>query len=201
MKLPLRFRPYSDFISITGMKASGKTIRTKHFCKSLDKFIVIDPNWQLGEIGYVVHFPERILEAFRKYGRVIYQPKHMGKASYEVAFNTCLTLANYTLVVDEVQKFARRNFYICNAFQEIVNRGRAQGIGLIVNTRRPAMIHRDIRSNSDHVICFVLQEEDDRKYMGKWINVDPQKIKELPEFHSFYYDVKRKKTSLHLPLF
>jgi len=199
--MTLKFRPYSDFLSIVGMKASGKTTVTKHYCKQLPSLIFIDPTWQVGELGYVVHFPERIVPAFQKFKRVIYQPKRMDKETYQRVFETCLSLTNYTLGVDEIDKFARPRWYVCEELHEIINRGRAQGIGLICNTRRPHMIHNDIRSNSDHVICFKLHEERDRKYMAEWIGVDSQEIKDLPLYHSFYYNIHASTVIRQLPLY
>lgn len=198
--MTLQFRPYSDFLSVVGMKASGKTTITKFYCKSLRRLIFIDPTWQVGELGYVVHFPERIVPAFKKFGKVIYQPKRMDKLTYQRAFEACLSQTNYTLGVDEIDKFARPRWYLCEEVHEIINRGRAQGIGLICNTRRPHMIHNDIRSNADHVICFKLHEERDCKYMGKWLGIDEQEIKNLPFYHSFYFNIKAAKVEKQLPI-
>jgi len=188
---------------VVGMIASGKTTLTKHYCKSLQKIICIDPTWQLGELGYVVHFPERILEAFRtrQFGRVIYQPKHMDKDTYCQTFHACLLLSNYTLVVDEIDKFARPRYYLCREVAELINRGRAQGIGLICNTRRPHMIHNDIRSNASHIICFKLHEKRDKEYMAEWLNTNAETIKNLPKYHSLYYNVHAGTVTKQAPLY
>jgi len=199
--MTLNFLPFSDFLVIVGMKASGKTTLTKFYMRELKRFIMIDPTFQLGEIGYCVHFPERILAAFKKFGKVIYQPKHMSKEAYAETFQTCLTLTNYTLGIDEIDKFASPRWYIHESVKELINRGRAQGIGLICNTRRPHMMHNDIRSNADHIIVFKLHEKRDREYMSEWIGVDEQQIKNLPFYHSFYYDVHKNSVTSQLPLY
>lgn len=195
------FHPFSDFMTIVGMKAMGKTKLTMFYCKQLRALIFIDPTWQLGELGYVVHFPERILAAFLKFKKVIYQPKKMDTLTYQRAFKVCLSLTNYTLGVDELDKFARPRWYLCEEVNEIVNRGRAQGIGLIGNTRRPHMVHNDIRSNSDHVICFKLHEERDVKYMSDWMGVEPEVVKGLPKYHSLYYNVHASTVTKQAPLY
>lgn len=199
--MSLKFRPFSHFLMVVGMIASGKTTLTKSYCKNLHRLIFIDPTWQVGELGYVVHFPERILPAFQQFKKVIYQPKRMDKLTYQRAFSACLSQTNYTLGVDEIDKFAKPRWYICEELNELINRGRAQGIGLICNTRRPHKIHNDIRSNASHIVCFKLHEERDRKYMGEWIGVDPQKIKDLPLYHSFYYNVHASTVTPQLPLY
>jgi len=199
--MTLQFQAYSDFLTIIGMKAHGKTTLTKFYCKSIQRIIVIDPTWQLGELGYVMHFPERILPAFKQFKKVVYQPKRIDKETYRLAFEAYLSETNYTVVVDEIDKFAKPRWYICDEVNEIINRGRAQGIGLICNTRRPHMIHNDIRSNADHVICFKLHEKRDREYMGEWMGLDPELIKTLSKYHSFYYDVHQSHVTKQSPLF
>jgi len=183
------------------MKAIGKTTITIFYCKNLKPLIFIDPTWQVGELGYVVHYPDRIVPAFQQFKKVIYQPKRMDKLTYQKAFAACLSLTNYTLGIDEIDKFARPRWYICEEVREIINRGRAQGIGLICNTRRPHMIHNDIRSNADHVICFKLHEERDRKYMAEWMGIESNNIKGLPKYESYYYNVHASTVTPQQPLY
>ena len=196
----LEFKPFSDFISIIGMKAAGKTYRTLYYSHELQRIIAIDPTWQLGELGYCVHYPERITPAFLEYKKVIYQPMHMDQESYTRAFREILRHTNFTCIIDEIDKFASSHGYLCEEVNEIINRGRAQGIGLVCNTRRPFLLHKDIRGNSDHVVCYQLMEIDDRIYMEKWIGVDRLKLKQLPVHHAYYYDVHRAKLTLENPL-
>ena len=199
--MTLQFKALSDFLAVIGMKAEGKTTLTKAYCKSLRRLIFIDPTWQVAELGYVVHYPERIGPAFKNFKKVVYQPKRMTKDSYQLAFEACLYQTNYTLVVDEIDKFAKPRWYICEETNEIINRGRAQGIGLICNTRRPHKIHNDIRSNADHVVCFKLHEERDLKYMSEWMSIEASKIKGLQKYHSLYYNVHASTVTPQLPLF
>lgn len=206
------FRPYSDFLIVVGMKAMGKTVLTKSFCKPLRRLIFIDPKWQLGELGYVVHYPERIAPAFLKFGKVIYQQKtpdnlrslpqkEIDRILYQQVFSVCLQFSNYTLGVDEIDRFARGKWYICNEFSEIINRGRIQGIGLIGNSRMPHMFHGDIRSSADHVICFKLHEERERKYMAEWMGISHTTIKNLERHHSLYYNVMEGTVTPQEPLY
>jgi len=189
--LTLHFNPFSDFLSIVGMKAAGKTTLTKFYLKSLTSLIFIDPTWQLDGFGYVIHYPDRLDAAFREWKKIVYQPIPMTTEAYTQVFDSCLGLYNYTLGIDEIDKFAKPRWYICDSLKELINRGRRQGIGLICNTRRPHLIHNDIRSSSDHVVCFKLHEERDRKYMAEWLEVDELTIKHLPFYESLYYNVRK----------
>jgi len=188
--MSLNFHPFSDFLVVVGRKASGKTVFTKFAVKGIRRKIIIDPTWQMGSLGYVVHFPERIKEAMQKFGAVVYQPKHMDELTYDQAFEECLQWSNYTLVIDEIDKFARPRWYISQALNELINRGRHQGIGLICNSRRPHKTHNDIRSNADFIVCFHLHEERDLQYMARWIGTSEDNIKNLKAYHSILYIVQ-----------
>lgn len=186
----IQFKYKSDFMVIVGNKGQGKTEVTKSFVRQIPAFVFIDPKFQVGSIGYCVHFPTRIVPAFLEWKRIVYQPAK-GQDTLEAmttAFNECLKISNYTLVIDEIDEYANSYGYMCDAVRELIRRGRLQGIGLIGNTRRPHIIHKDIRANADHVITFKMHELDDLKYMGKWLNRDENEIRNLEDHHSLYLD-------------
>ena len=197
--MSLEFHPFSDFVVVVGMKASGKTIYSIFLLKYITKKILIDPTWQLGSLGYCVHFPNRIIPAFQQWHNVVYQPKKYDEETYSQVFQNCLKLENYTLGIDEVDQLARPRWYITEYLHELINRGRHQGIGLICNSRRPAMMHNDIRSNADYVVCFHLHEERDVKYMASWMNVSEESIKNLPDYQSFLFQVHKHQVVKQLP--
>ena len=189
--MSLRFRRYSDFLGVFGRKGRGKTNYTIWVIKPIRRKIMIDPTWQTGNVplGYVVHYPHRLEDALEKFPSVVYQPKPQDDDSYCQVFGICLKYSNYTLVVDEVDMFARPRWYMCDQFKELIRRGRAQGIGLICNSRRPASMHNDIRSNADWVVCFQLHEDRDLEYMSNWIGVEEETIKTLKPYHSLLWNV------------
>ena len=195
------FDQYQDIMFITGMAASGKTTLTKHYCKSIDRLIAVDPCWNLGDIGYIVHYPERIAPAFNQFRKVIYQPEYQDKIHDTQAFDEIKKLSNFTLIIDEVDSYAAPRWYICDSLKSIIRKGRNTGKGIICNTRRPHNIHNDIRSNPSFVICFTLPEETDYKYMAKWLSIEPEKIQHLAWHWSFVYTVKERKLELKEPLF
>src|SRR4030042_3603971 len=184
----IKFRYKSDFMVIVGNKGQGKTHLTRYFVHQIPHFIFIDPKFQVPDLGFCVHFPNRIIDAFLNWKRIVYQPAR-GQDTVEAmtsAFNECLKLSNYTLVIDEIDEYANSYGYMCDAEREILRRGRLQGIGLIGNTRRPHIIAQDIRANADHVITFKMHDLDDLKYMGKWLNRSEEEIRNLPDHHSLY---------------
>ena len=188
--MSLKFRAFSDFVCIFGRKGRGKTVYTKFMAKHLKRYIVIDTTWQLGELGYIIHYPDRLADAFGKFTCVVYQPMEHTDLTFNQIFLECLQFQNYTLIIDEVDHFARPRHYISDNLREIVNRGRAQGIGLIVNSRRPASTHMDLRSNADYVVCFHLHEKRDREYVAEWIGCTEEQIKGLREHESLLFNAQ-----------
>lgn len=193
--MSLKFKVFSDFLCIFGRKGRGKTVYTKFIAKHLKRFIVLDTTWQLGELGYVIHYPHRLIEAFKKFPQMIYQPMDYSELSFSKFFAQCLHFSNYTLIIDEVDRFASPRHYISDFLREIVNRGRAQGIGLIVNSRRPAMTHMDLRSNADYVVCFHLHETRDLEYVAEWIGITEEQIKALKDHESLIYSAQTGKVT------
>lgn len=188
--MSLKFKAFSHFVCIFGRKGRGKTVYTKFMAKHLKRFVVLDTTWQLGDLGYCIHYPDRLIESFKKYPQVIYQPMKYDDESFGRFFASCLHFQNYTLIIDEVDRFARPRHYISDQLREIVNRGRVQGIGLIVNSRRPAMTHMDLRSNANYVVCFHLHETRDVEYVSEWIGTSEETIKALKGHESLLFSAE-----------
>lgn len=198
MSIP--FFPYTTFLIITGMKASGKTFLTRKLLKMLNRIIVLDSTWELGDLGYEVHHPERIKPAFLEWKKIVYQPMHDDDETWNQVFHVLRNLANYTLGINEIDQFTHGQWYISEDFKHIVRRGRIQGIGQISNTRRPSLFHRDIRNSADVVVCFHLHEEDDVKYMSKWIGASKEEIKGLQKYWSWLWIAEGSKLKLLRPI-
>ena len=192
----LAIRPFSDFICIFGKKGRGKTVFARFIVKSLSRYIILDHRWQLGDCGYVVNNPNKILEAWQKWENphIVYQPTIRGgrisKEDTDTFFSAALSLSNYTLIVEEADHYAYPRGWKSELFEELVNRGRAQGIGIIITTRRPASLHNDIKGNADYVICFQLRLTRDRKYVAEWLGIEEEDILNLdPEtYESLVYN-------------
>lgn len=184
-------------MTVTGMKAYGKTTFTRWVAKNLNRILVLDPTWQLGSLGYVVHKVSEIAPAFQRFKKVVFQPLDATDEAYRGFFSVAKRFCNYTLIIDEVEEVLPSKYVKIQDAKTIAVRGRAQGIGIIANTRRPKDINNCVRTQTDHVVSFCVQEEADLEYVSKWILKSEQEIRDLQPYHSFYRNVAAK-TTIHL---
>ena len=78
------------------------------------------------------------------------------------------------LVMDEADLWApQRPLPEANALlgriEEIVRRGRVRGFIPWLITQRPAVVHKDVLSQADILICMKLTSSQDRDAIGGWI--------------------------------
>ena len=168
--------------------------------KLLKRYIVLDYTWQLADLGYVVHFPERIKPAFLEWKKIVYQPMTHEKETWNRVFLALRNLVNYTLIIDEIDHYSHGQWYISEHFDYIVNSGRVQGISIIGNARRPSVFHRDFRNSADVIVCFHLHQKDDVKEMGDWIGANKEQIKGLKKHWSWLWIAEGSKLELLRPI-
>ena len=78
------------------------------------------------------------------------------------------------LVIDEVDEFAHQRIpagheRLFGAIDRIVRRGRSAGLGVTMISQRPAVIHKDILSQAEVLICHQTISPQDRKALEAWI--------------------------------
>lgn len=99
---------------------------------------------------------------------------------------------NFGVLVDEGYMLQENT----EAFNALLTQGRSKKIPLIVLSQRPSWISRFVFSEATFYQVFALNDRRDRKTVTEFIDFkDQQKdfrhVNELPEYHSFYYDVGR----------
>jgi hypothetical protein len=78
------------------------------------------------------------------------------------------------LVIDEVDEFAPQRIptgheRMFGAIDRIVRRGRSAGLGVTMISQRPAVIHKDILTQAEVLICHQTVSPQDRKALLEWV--------------------------------
>lgn len=103
---------------------------------------------------------------------------------------------NHGLVVDEGYMLPDKN-----AFTAILTQGRSKHIPVICLTQRPSWISRFVFSEADYYSVMHLNERNDRKRVQEFIPKDRHDIeKRLPDYHSYWYDVKQDHAAILGPV-
>ena len=91
---------------------------------------------------------------------------------------------NTGVYVDEGYMIGNRN----KAFRALLTQGRSKHIPMIILSQRPVWMDKFVFTESEFFQVFRLQNSQDINRMEEFIPFDISK--RLPEFHSYYYDVK-----------
>ena len=106
----------------------------------------------------------------------------LGSAGVRHAFMTAFTQALYLgntqplhLVLDEAdlwapQRIGADGHALLGRVEEIVRRGRVRGFVPWLITQRPAVLHKDVLSQADILVCMKLTASQDRAAVGRWID-------------------------------
>jgi hypothetical protein len=176
----------NEVILITGQRGQGKTTFIQNQIGVYSRVILFD---LLGEFtSYETAYQMR--EFFEKLSHLkdenffhlnYFNPK-TSEDDFHIICEAINRLNDIMFVVDEIDYFCSTHS-IPKQFDEIVKRGRHQGLNLIVATRRPHEIPVIIRSQVSSLITFRHLEPRDLEYLGSIIDLPVDEIKTLQKFH------------------
>lgn len=160
----------TDRVTICGMPGTGKTTFMKHLLGGYPDCYVYDPLSQYGEFPRHVPAVINSREEFDSYGRRIW---YRG--------NVCFG-------IEESELYLNQGKPLTPWAARVIISGRNRGIGVMANTRRLAMLSKDMFSLSEHVFIFRLFSPNDIEYLvgyiGKeWAAVVPR----LDDFEFLHY--------------
>lgn len=165
---------------ILGQKGSGKTTLARILFKKLDRVVSCDPMNQFfgGNIFY--SFPEFVSQFNQLYeiGKFKVICKFTRDEDYSNLFDFLFDYYNYTLIIDEIDKFAS-SYNIEPGLKRIISYGRNHSINLIGVSRRPYEINRTLSAGVDIIYSFRQTELRDLEYMEKNFGIPPDKLKTL----------------------
>ena len=94
------------------------------------------------------------------------------------------------IYVDEGSMIGQRN----DAFDACLTQGRSKNIPMIILTQRPVLLSGYVFSEATFYFVFDLILKKDREKIMDNIPIDMRKS--LPDYHSFYFDVPRKRKEI-----
>lgn len=101
---------------------------------------------------------------------------------------------NCTLVIDEVDMISYSG---CRGFDYVVRYGRNRGIHLLLASRRPAEISRNITAGANAIYIFQTQEPRDIEYYSKTlVGEHAEKLMTLPRHHGVMLDYDRERIGI-----
>lgn len=83
-------------------------------------------------------------------------------------------------------------------FDTLLTQGRSKRIPMIVLSQRPAWISRFAFSEADFFQIFALNDKRDKQTIESFSPIDMDEI--IPDFHSYYYDVKANRVVIFSPV-
>lgn len=182
----------NEVILITGQRGQGKTTFIKNQIGVYNRVVLFD---LLGEFTYYdTAFNLRdffeMLSASKEenfFNLNYFNPK-TSEEDFQVVCEAINRLHDIMFVVDEIDYFCSTHS-IPKQFDEIVKRGRHQGLNLIVATRRPHEIPVIIRSQVTSLITFKHIEPRDLEYLGSIIDLPVDEISKLKKFYYIKWTV------------
>lgn len=84
------------------------------------------------------------------------------------------------------------------SFNALMTQGRSKNINVINLTQRPSQCSRFVFSEASHVSVFKLIDKRDQKTAESFVPIDLEN--KLPEYHSYWYNVKDDATFLMQPV-
>jgi len=191
----------SHHVTIPGMTGCGKSHLAESYLSQFPKVVKLDTKgetvdklskginpWPLvnpKELTVVTKFQDLIENDDSPY--LIYNPIHeeLQPEYYDAFFQWAYYRRNITVWVDEVMEVLDSPHKILKWYKAILTRGRYFDVGIWQLTQRPMGIPALCFSQSSHLFCFDLQQDQDRKKVADATGVSEFLIK--PEGHNFWY--------------
>ena len=173
----------------------------KEIIPSHKNVVIFDYYGIYDKVKTIVTTFDDLLEAIKdkKSFPIAYRPPLKHRDFFEAFCGIMHEVGGMHVIIDELSDYVSFNSIPPN-FQSLIVVGANQGIGLTLITTRPQMIHNDIKSRSLKVISFRVVALTDREYLAKWLQVDPNLLLDIDQYHFLFKDFALKKTEYHKPV-
>lgn len=151
-----------EIVLVFGKTGMGKTSWLKRYLKSIRRALILDP---VNEYDRVQKFDylDQLIEHVQRYK--IFRVRTEWEADFPFLCATAKAVGNCTLVIDEAQRVVPPRNELPATFEDIVYRGRHNGVGLAIAAQRPSTVDLVARSQWSRLITFRQTEPNDVRWI------------------------------------
>lgn len=181
-----------------GSSGCGKGLWMKERMRKLKpkRLIIIDTKDENGEFAeQKATLVELARATFGKAFKVRYIPKGKTKKDRQAEFEEICRMASAAgdcmFVIEELGRYTMPS-YAPPAWSDCCNDGRHDGLHILAASQFPAQIDKAFLGNCTLIHCGYLGEVSHRKVMGEKMDIDPERIKALPDLAFLEFDRKAR---------
>ncbi len=167
------------------MKAALRRLKPK-------RILIIDKKDENGEFAPMVNSLVEVKRAtLKKQFAVRYKLRadttKNRRAEFEELCRIASEAGNCTYLIEELGSYTTPS-YAPPAWADCCNDGRHDGLHIIAASQFPAQLDKAFLGNATEIWCGFLGEEDHRKVMARKLDIHPDRIKDLRQFHFLHFD-------------
>lgn len=180
--------------AVVGASGCGKGLWMKERLRKLKpkRLIILDTKNENAEFGELMPSLAALAQAsFGKEFRLRYIPRGLTKKARQDEFETLCRIVqaakNCTFVIEELGRYTTPS-YAPPAWADCCNDGRHDGLHIIGASQFPAQIDKSFLGNATVIHCGYLGEESARKVVAAKMDIEPGRIKALPNLAYLHFD-------------
>lgn len=183
--------PRGDRVGVFGQTGTGKTTLARAILQDRKFVVVCDPKRRISWPGYAqVDFATLQKINPLKSPKIIYKPTladitEKRGAIINAFFKWVFERENCSLYVDELAMIAHGDDYPLY-YGACLQQGRELGIEVISGSQRPMWIPQIAMSEAEHVYCFYLKLEQDRRKIEQLASIPADEIEQLDKREFLY---------------
>jgi hypothetical protein len=184
--------------AVLGSSGCGKGLWMKQEIRKLKpkRLIILDTKDENEEFAQRVNtLRELLLMTFKPQFKIRYVPKGKTKQERQKEFEEICRMVsaakNCVFVVEELGRYTAPS-YAPPAWADCCNDGRHDGLHIIAASQFPAQIDKAFLGNATVIHSGYLGEAEHRKVVASKMDIEPERIKELPDLAYLHFDRKTR---------
>lgn len=177
---------------VCGGSGSGKSTHVKRAIANDERIAVFDADAEYADLaGFTrVATTSDLIRWFSraKKGRFAFVPKSVGSDSlFDVFCKACFAWGNCTVVAEELADVTSPG-KAPEGWGQVVRRGRKRGLKVYGITQRPSESDKTIVGNASRIWCGSMTRAQDRLYMARELDVNPELVNRLKPLDFIEWD-------------